>query len=313
LKTTKEKNKQIPTVLVIGGYGFIGRSIVAQLESLGASVLIGSRCLKSPRQLGTRRVVLHELNCQQQCEKLLEGVDIVINAVGILRQRTGETYEQVHHLAVEYLVNACAKKRIRFLHVSALGLLNPTRSRFLSSKLKGELVIQNSGADWAICRSSLVDGEGGYGAKWFRRVANWPIHFSPANAVANLAPINVLDLGEAIAKIALQVGVATKQSQRIYELGGDQQMSVLEYQQILKKGRPLFTIKVPAWIARLASHLLDFLHLTPFSFGHYELLKFDNCPKKRYQTELLLGRACRLLGKHNENKYRLVDINLVKQ
>jgi len=57
----------------------------------------------------------------------------------------------------------------------------------------------------------------------------------------------------------------------------------------------MLIIKVPTWIARLSSHLLDLLHLTPYSFGHYELLQFDNCPKTQ-QATLLLGRQCRELG-----------------
>lgn len=288
------------TVLVIGGRGFIGRSIVDQLQRFGANVIIGSRATPLSNHNETRQVRLHELETQKQCDELLDGVDVVINTVGILRQRIGETYEQVHHLAVVHLVNACAKKNIRFVHVSALGLSNPTKSRFLSSKRLGELAIQNSQADWAICRPSLVDGDDGYGAKWFRRVAQWPIHITPVNAVAKLAPIHVKDLGEAIAKIALKTELANTVQERIYELGGEQKMTVLEYLQILKQGRTTLkietmNIKIPAWMARLTSHFLDLLHLTPYSFGHYELLKFDNYPIAQ-QTTLLLGRRCRDLG-----------------
>lgn len=288
------------TVLVIGGRGFIGRGIVDQLEGFGANVIIGTRSTQTSTQPRTRKVRLHELKTQEQCAPLLEGVDIVINAVGILRQRIGETYDQVHHLAVEHLVSACAKKNIRFVHVSALGLTNPTKSRFLSSKHLGELAIKNSQADWFICKPSLVDGDDGYGAKWFRRVAQWPIHFTPANALAKLAPIHVKDLGEAIAKIALKTDVPRNIEERIYELGGEQKMNILEYLHILKYGRTsknikTMSIKVPALIARLCSHLLDLFHLTPYSFGHYELLKFDNCPKT-HEATLLLGRRCRELG-----------------
>ena len=293
------------TVLVIGGRGFIGRNIVEQLEKFGATVLIGSRNIDLRQPHLTRRIRLHELQAPEQCDELLEGVDVVINAVGILRQRIGETYDQVHHLAVSHLVNACAEKGIRFLHVSALGLYNPTKSRFLSSKRLGEQAIQNSKADWHICRASLVDGDGGYGAKWFRRVARWPIHFTPADAIAKLAPIHVKDLGEAIAKIALKAHTVKTTQERLYELGGEHEMSVLEYLQTLKHGcGPLnaeaaktktMSMKVPAWMARLSSHLLDLLHLTPYSFGHYELLKFNNAPKTQ-QATLLLGRPCRGLG-----------------
>lgn len=294
------------TVLVIGGRGFIGRHIVDQLAGFGAHVIVGSRSAGLQHQTETRRIRLHELQTQEQCEKLLDGVDVVVNAVGILRQRMGETYEQVHHQAVAHLVNACASKSIRFVHVSALGLTNPTKSRFLSSKRLGEIAIQNSQADWSICRPSLVDGDDGYGAKWFRRVARWPIHITPVNAVAKLAPIHVKDLGEAIAKIALKTDVPKTTADRIFELGGEQQMNVLEYLQDLKKGGATLTIKIPAWIARLTSHALDLLHLTPYSFGHYELLKFDNLPKAQ-QTTLLLGRHCRALG--CEDTWPVIAIN----
>lgn len=279
------------TVLVIGGRGFIGRAIVAQLETLGASVLVGSRCIQTPRRLGTRRVVLHEARSDEECEELLNGIDVVINAAGILRQRKAETYEQVHHLAVAQLARACAKKSIRFVHVSALGLSNPVTSRFLRSKLLGEQAIKISGADWYICRSSIVDGDGGYGAKWFRRVAKWPVHFAPANALGSMAPITVADLGEAVTMVALKTEAVTNDADRIFELGGGETMGVFEYLQVLSPSVKTRAFRIPAWISRLASHTLDLLDLTPFSFGHYELLKFDNCPKSNQVNELL-GRRC---------------------
>ena len=294
--------KASQTVLVLGGRGFIGRHIVDQLKTLGANVVIGSRnhqhFQQNPQQDEIRRVRLHELHNSTQCDEFLNGIDIIINAVGILRQRTGETYDQIHHLAVSHLVNACANSDIKYIHISALGLSNPVKSRFLKSKQLGESAIKNSQADWYICRPSLVDGDDGYGAKWFRRVARWPIHMTPANAITILAPIHVKDLAEAVAKITLKIGFAQTSPERIYELGGEQKMTVLEYLQTLKKGMPILTIKIPVWIARLTSHLLDLFHLTPYSFGHYELLQFDNYPKTQ-QTKLLLGRPYRKLGERN--------------
>jgi len=299
------------TVLVIGGRGFIGRHIVNQLKIIGANVVIGSRnhqhFQQSPEQGEIRKVRLHELHHSTQCDAFLDGIDIVINAVGILRQRKGETYEQIHHLAVSHLVNACAKNHIKYVHVSALGLTNPVKSRFIKSKRLGENVIQSSQADWYICRPSLVDGDDGYGAKWFRKVARWPIHMIPTNAVTIIAPIHVKDLGEAIAKIALNINPVKTNPQRIYEIGGDKKMTILEYLQTLKGSLPILTIKIPAWFARLSSHLLDLLHLTPYSFGHYELLKFDNYPKTQ-QARLLLGRPCRELGESDI----LYDYNFIE-
>lgn len=282
-------------VLVLGGYGFIGKHVVEQLDNLGAYTLIGTRGHRQPRQPGERRIALHQLSEQGDLSELLEGVDVAVNAVGILRQRFNETYEQVHHHAVASLVTVCAKKKIRYVHISAPGLNNSVKSRFLHSKHRGEEVIKASSADWYIVRSSLVDGEAGYGAKWMRRVANWPIHLMPHNAKGLLAPINVRDLGEAVARIALMVNRPSNKELRTVELGGNQVMGLMDYLTCLSHREPLARIRVPAMIVRLCSHFFDVFQITPLSFGHYELLKFDNIPRFNRISDLL-GRPPMLVN-----------------
>lgn len=288
-----------PTVLVLGGYGFIGRHVVTMLERLGAHVLIGTRRQQSTVSPENQRTIaLHKLKQQPDWREQLYHVDVVVNAVGILRQRWDETYEQVHHLAVAELAEACKQRSIRVVHVSALGLNNKVKSRFLSSKLLGEQALVKSGADWHLVRPSLVDGEGGYGAKWFKRIARWPIHFIPSNANAMMAPISAADLARAIAVIALQKtaqhsNTLVGTTDRIYELGGARAMGLRNYILSLAPSastdkRALVTcIKIPALLARVVSHVCDMLHLTPFSFGHYELLKHDNLPINNRLHELL--------------------------
>ncbi|MEM7357864.1 MAG: NAD(P)H-binding protein [Pseudomonadota bacterium] len=281
------------TVLVLGGNGFIGRHIVDYLERVGATVVIGTRGIQGKHEPGSRKCILQNIEHVSDWDRHLEGIDVVVNAVGILRQRFRETYEQVHYRAVACLVDACAKKRIRLVHISVLGLDNEIRSRFVTSKRRAEQMIQASHADWYLVRPSLVDnggepGVGGNGAKWFRRMAQWPVQFVPANAKGRIAPIHVRDLGEATARLAL----AEAPAERVYELGGDQYLTVLEYFAALCPRRPRFVIRVPAWLARGLSHVLDVLHLTPFSFGHYELLKYDNVPKIN-RLGGLLGRPAR--------------------
>jgi len=287
MKIEKTKRKNQPTVLVLGGYGFIGRHVTEQLENLGAITLVGTRGDRKPREPGCRVIALQKMNQVEDWYSVLTGVNIVVNAVGILRQRKGESYDHVHHLAVASLVKACEHNNVRLVHVSALGLGNPVKSRFLLSKRLGEKVITCSSADWRIVRPSLVDGEGGYGAKWLRRMASWPVHAAPANATGLLAPINARDLGEAIAKIALTMDQLRDANDRIFEVGGNRVLTMFDYLEVLKSGPPKIKIRVPALVARLASHLFDLLHVTPLSFGHYELLKFDNLPGANRIHELL--------------------------
>jgi uncharacterized protein YbjT (DUF2867 family) len=284
------------TVLVLGGNGFIGSHIAKHLRLTGASVLIGSSTRRPTRANPHYRFVeLHKMHSHEDWQEALGGVDVVVNGVGILRERFLERYEQIHHHAVASLARACAANKIRLIHVSILGVESKAKSRFVSSKLHGEEAVRNSAADWYIVRPSLVDGVGGNGARWFRRVARWPIHFAPANALGGFAAIDVDDLGQAIACLAVRSSIENQDSNRVFELGGDRVLSIFEYLALLDPyDRQVVRLTVPAWLARIVSHICDLFHVTPFSYGHYELLQYQNYPLRNRLPELLGRPATRI-------------------
>ncbi|HMB56528.1 MAG TPA: NAD(P)H-binding protein [Arenimonas sp.] len=294
-------------VLVLGGSGFIGRHAVTALLVRGAQVIIGSRQpgridRKLPEGALTclrRQARLEELQTPDDWAAALEGVDAVVNCVGILRQRGRETYQRVHHHAPAALAEACRQRQLRLIHVSALGLNHPARSRFLRSKVDGEAALRASGADWRIVRPSLLDGDGGYGALWIRRVAHWPIQLLPADAVGQIAALDVGELGEALAHLALRIETTTPDDRdREFDLGGPDQRTLSDYIAAIRRlhhDKPARCLRVPSLLARLGSHVCDLLHWTPFSFGHWELLRHDNCPQRNRLPELL-GRAPRAIG-----------------
>jgi NADH dehydrogenase len=293
-----------PRILVAGGTGFIGRHAVAALRDAGAAPIVGSRFEPGERvQTGSltddcaRRVLRFEdLGRVERWLPQLEGVDGVLNCVGILRPRGRASYERVHHRAVAALGAACAQRGIRVVHVSALGLDAPARSGFLRSKRDGEQALMASGADWWIARPALLDGEGGFGARWIRRVADWPLHPLPGDARGLLAPLDVRDLAIALARLCLDPpATGADPRARIFELGGADLRRMDEHLDAMRDptlGPRAPRIPVPAALARLCSHACDLLHATPFSFGHLELLRRDNVPCPNRITELL-GRAPR--------------------
>ena len=274
--------------LVLGGHGFLGRSVVAALAASGHGVEIGSRAL---RRTGfgfrVRRIPFHEHLTPESWERALDGVDVVVNCVGILRERTRETYERVHHRAPAALASACARAGLRFVHVSALGLSAQARSRFITSKLRGEAAIRASGADYTLVRPSLLDGEGGFGARWLRAFALLPVHCVPADAAGRIAVLNVDDAGEAIARLCELPGSDYREA----ELGGSD-WRTLEQHLAALRGERARVVRIPAAIARVASHACDIAHWSPFSFGHLELLRHDNVPRDDMLASLL-GRAPR--------------------
>jgi uncharacterized protein YbjT (DUF2867 family) len=294
-------------VLVLGGAGFIGRHAVRALREAGAAPIVGTR--RTPRertQLGPlvddcaqRTLRFEDLPTPAHWAPHLEGVDVVLNCVGILRPAGRATYDRVHHTAPAALAQACADRGVRLVHVSALGLDAPVRSRFLTSKRAGEQALMASAADWYLVRPALLDGTAGFGADWIRRVAMWPLHLVPSSAAGLLAPLDVRDLGEALARLCLAPPATSGDHRsRIYELGGSQLRTMAEHLATMRAGdaaAPARLLRIPALLARIASHLCDLLRATPFSFGHLELLQRDNVPAPNRIIELL-DRAPRVVG-----------------
>jgi NADH dehydrogenase len=294
-------------VLVLGGGGFIGRHAVAALLARQHHAIIGSRRPQRvdrrlmPAALGCERreVRFEHMAAHEAWRDCLRGVDAVINCVGILRERGAETYAAVHLQAPVALAQACRARGIPLVHVSALGLEHPHRSRFLRSKRRAERLIAASGADYRLVRPSLLDGDGGYGARWIRRLAGWPLHVLPRRAAGRIAAFDVAELGEALARLVeWPIAADAPATQREFELGGLQPRDLGDYMQAIRLGRGTGRarrVPVPAWLARLGSHVCDLLHFSPFSFGHWELLQHDNMPARNRLPELL-GRAPRAIG-----------------
>lgn len=321
-----------PVVLVLGGNGFVGRYTVKELLCHHAQVIIGTRnakaargkCLadcrlqmrgaiheSNPRSLEFRQIRIQDLQDPLLWNAKLAGVDVVINAVGILRERGNETFNAVHNTGVGALARACCALDIPLVHVSALGIDQSVNNEFSLSKLRGEQSIISSGCRASIVRASVVDAPDGYGSGWFRRVAQWPVQLLPAGATKLISPIVASNLGEALSRLALShlaipetlnrrilQDAATHSSLacRLYEVGCGEIFDLAGYLQRLRRntesGRqwPLLRLRVPGWLARLAALAFDQLNVTPYSIGHHELLENDNIPRIN-ALPLILGRA----------------------
>ncbi|WP_084360660.1 NAD-dependent epimerase/dehydratase family protein [Hydrogenophaga palleronii] len=294
--------------MVLGASGFIGHHVVQALLADGAQVLGVRRphgaagTAPAPATLANadhdrlrwRFLPLHTVLEPAAWQAQLEEVDVVINCVGILRQRSGESYEQVHHAMPRALATACAAAGVRLIHTSALGLHEGAKSRFLSSKLRGEQAIQASGADHCIVRPSLIDGLGGFGASWLRMLAGWPVHFVPRGATGRIAALQASDLGQAYAVLAR---MPTLSGQREANLGGERLFAYREYLQLLRGVEhteqpvaPALQVQLPDWMSRTGAHLCDLFRFSPFSYGHWILLQRDNMPLPNALPPLL-GRA----------------------
>jgi len=285
-----------PTVLVLGGYGFIGRYTVKALRDRGARVSIGTR---NPGRAGREEneetgVKLHQAVTVGAWADALHNVDAVVNTVGILRERAAESFDQVHHLAVAALAGACAERGIPLVHMSALGIDGAVRNDFSLSKLRGEKALINSGVAGTIVRASVVNAPDGYGSGWLHRVANWPVWLMPAGATRLLSPVDAADLGDALAVLALR---ACEQAplMKVLEVGCGEVFTLKEYllrirDKNMRRAAPYLVIRVPGVVCKTFARLFDVLDWTPYSTGHHELLELDNVPVVNVLPDVL-GRS----------------------
>ncbi|MFC3148659.1 NAD-dependent epimerase/dehydratase family protein [Piscinibacterium candidicorallinum] len=288
------KARPIMRVLVLGGRGFIGRHVVAALLARGHQVEIGGRRARVAGELPVHELALHRRVQPADWQDALRAVDAVVNCVGILRERWAQTYARVHCDAPAALAAACAARGVRLVHVSALGLSADARSRFIRSKWAGEQAIRAANEHAIVVRPSLLDGEGGFGARWIRRVAQWPVQPLPGAARGQIAALQVSELGEVIAAL---VAAPAADCPREVELGGPEAMPMGKLLLRLRahgRAAPL-QIALPCWMARIGSHVCDLLHFSPFSFGHLELMSRANVPAVNAAAHWL-GRAPAALG-----------------
>jgi uncharacterized protein YbjT (DUF2867 family) len=280
-------------VLVLGGKGFIGRHVVKALVARGNDVSVGTRFARASRNAPVleSEIRLHKRIGADDWSAEAAEFDVIVNCAGILRARWGESFDAVYRQAPVAIATSCAEHNTRFIHVTALGLHASARSGFITAKLAGEIGIAAANPSACIVRPSLLDGVDGFGARWLRRVAQWPVHFVPSDALGRLAPLDVGELGEAIAALcACDSGALPAR----VELGGEHSFAMAEYLHALRrKAQPAIRVTVPAWVVRCFAHAFDALHFTPLSWGHQELMRRDNvpCAADAYSLRRWLGRA----------------------
>ena len=137
-------------ILVLGGSGFVGRSVCEHLVRRRADtrIVVPTRRLRHGRDLlPLPTVVLHraDVHDDAQLNHLVAGCDAVIHLVAILHG-SQEAFDRVHVQLPRKLAAACQAAGVRRLvHVSALGVGDDPPSNYLRSKTAGEAALREAG------------------------------------------------------------------------------------------------------------------------------------------------------------------------
>jgi uncharacterized protein YbjT (DUF2867 family) len=191
-------------VLLTGASGFIGRHLVDALLAHGHSVVAAVR---HPRGAARAGMVEIEADFERDLHPAdwlprLVGVDAVINAVGIIREGPGQSFERLHERAPQALFAACRDAGVKLvLQVSALGADDDAQSRYHLSKKAADDFLRSLDLPAVILQPSLVYGPGGTSARLFNTLASLPLLALPRGGVQQVQPLHVDDLCEAVLRL----------------------------------------------------------------------------------------------------------------
>ena len=194
-------------ILVLGGSGFIGRSVCEKLveRANGASgrIVVPTRNPHRARylqMLPTVELVRADVHDDATLARLLAGCDAVINLVAILHGSEA-AFQQVHVDLPRRLAAACEAAGVRrVVHVGALGGSPDAPSRYQRSKAAGEAVLKASGLDLTVLRPSLVFGEHDRFINLFASLQALLPVMALAGADAQFQPVWVEDVAAAIVR-----------------------------------------------------------------------------------------------------------------
>jgi uncharacterized protein YbjT (DUF2867 family) len=245
-------------ILICGANGFVGRALCSAFVQEGHHVLRGVRHATSEDEV--------EIDYTADVEPgdwlpRLQGVDVVINAVGILVERGDQTFDLIHRRVPIALFEAASRTGVQHIvQISALGAQNGG-THYFASKRAADEYLRSSPVAHHILRPALVYGTTGASSRFFRAIAALPVHPLPAGGHQLMRPIHVDELAEIVVRLFKEGALrSAAMDHPILDLVGGTQ---LEYRQMLATYRasmalPLaWRISIPAMVIDAGAALLD--------------------------------------------------------
>ena len=278
----------IKRIAILGGTGFVGRSLCNRLSRDGYQMKVLTRNREYNRDnlilLPELELVETNVHDPEQLTRQLSGCDAVINLIGILNEKgnSGKGFKRVHVELVEKLINACRENGIRrILQMSALNAdAQNGLSHYLRTKGEAENLLHSNMAGIHVTsyRPSVIFGKND---SFFNRFASLlkitPLIFPLACYKSKFSPVYVLDVVEMMAQ---SLKSPESYGQR-YQLCGPKTYTLEE---LVKYTANVIGIKrtiIPLndILSRIQAAIFDFIPGKPFSTDNYLSAKIDSVCK----------------------------------
>ena len=269
-------------ILIFGASGQVGRYCIRRFVKNNYKVIAVTRnvhkkgyILKTQAPIGYLDIIESNIFDENKLIELISKVDVCINLVGILNEKGKiNTFKNIHTNFPKKLAEICDAKKVKFVHISALGLEDAKDSKYASSKINGEKFIREMLPSATIIKPSLVYSvDDNSTTKFMSLLSVLPIFPLYYGGRTKFTPIHVSELAELI------FFVVSKElySKTIEAIGPE----VLTFKQILqtlmkciKKNRILLPMPLP--LARMTAFFMQVLPQPLITQDQINLLKYDN-------------------------------------
>lgn len=190
-------------ILITGAEGFIGSALAQALLARGHRLTLAVRdTQRAATRFPGQRVLAADFTVDHSpgaWRSRLEGVDAVVNTVGIFREQGAQTFEAIHVRAPVALFEACVDAGVRrVVQISALGAAADAPTEFLRSKHAADTALASLPLSSVVVRPSLVFAPEGTSARLFLQLAALPLTPLPAGGAQCVQPIHRDDLVAAL-------------------------------------------------------------------------------------------------------------------
>lgn len=241
-------------VLLTGATGFIGGHVLRALLDAGHDVRAVAR-RPGPAIPGVVWAVgdFSRQHAPEDWAAVVAGVDAVVNAVGIIREVPGQTFEALHTRAPVALFRAARAAGVRRLvQVSALGCDDRAPEPYFRTKRVADRVVEELGG--VVLRPSFVWGPGDLSMRFFRQLAALPVVPVVGDGAYRVQPVHVGDVARAV------VRAVEGEARGAFDVGGDDALSFDELLDALRlrMGRSAAPkLHVPLPLIRLVAAATD--------------------------------------------------------
>ena len=295
--------------LIFGGSGQIGRHLIRKLTKNNYRVTVVTRnihqkahIIKTQGNAGYIEIVEANIFDESKIRDLIQNSDICINLIGILYEKRGSSFKNIHTLFPSILSKLCKQYNLEhFIHLSALGVNDAVESKYAKSKLEGEKEILKNFSLSTILRPSVVYSVDDNFTTSFMTLLNrlpiFPLYYS---GKTKFMPIHSSDLVEVIFDV-----ISKNIYSQVIECVGSETITLKE---ILEKllnliGKKRFLIPVPLFFGKLSAQIFQLFPKPLLTKDQLKLSQYDNVISGNYKTNYDIGCPAKCLFESEVEKY----------